>query len=123
MAITNTFAAGVKKHASTIAFTLKQYATMQNLTMFTFLLLAASMSFAGSGGGGGSDTTFESIQTMLQDWVEGSLGKVVALGAFGVGLVTAIVKQSLMFAVVGVGLAVAAYYGPTILLGLFSATL
>lgn len=111
-----TLATNLKKQAM-------EFITLQHITMFVFLLLAASMSFAGTGGGGGSDTTFESIQTMLQNWVEGSLGKVVALGAFGVGLVTAIVKQSLMFVAVGVGLAVAAYYGPSILLGLFSATI
>lgn len=70
----------------------------------------------------GADSSFNSVVTMLRDWTEGSLGQLFAIGSFTTGLATTIMRGSLMPAVVGVGVAMAAAWGPGILTGMFSAT-
>jgi conjugal transfer pilus assembly protein TraA len=88
--------------------------------VLTALLVLAALSgsvFAGT------DTTFKTISDTTTGWINGSLGKMASIGALGIGLVTGIVRQSLMFVAVGVGLATAAFYGPTILSSIAAATL
>jgi conjugal transfer pilus assembly protein TraA len=65
---------------------------------------------AGTGG-----TEFNDIYTLLIGWSQGTLGKIIALGMFLVGLSAGIVNQSIVSVVVGLGGALAVYYGPTII--------
>jgi len=84
------------------------------------ILLLAVDAFAGSTN---ANSSFSSIVSLLEGWATGSLGRTVALGTFVVGGITAIAKQSLMFGTVSTGGAVMMAYGPTILTGMFSATI
>lgn len=68
-----------------------------------------------------TDTTFTSIYDTLKTWAEGSLGKVVAIAMFLVGLAAGVVKQSVMAVVAGVAAALVMAYGPTVIEGMFSA--
>lgn len=71
----------------------------------------------------GTDTTFGSMQTWLSNNLTGSMGKSFAIGSLAVGLGVGIVKQSIMSAAVGCGIALAASLGPGVLTGIFTATL
>lgn len=80
--------------------------------------VVAGTAVAGSGG-----TEFGAIVTQLQDWLEGGLGQVLALGALAVGLGIGIVQQSIMSVVVGIAMAIAVFYGPGVLTGIITAGL
>ncbi len=87
--------------------------------VISVLLLAAVAAMAGS------DSTFGTTSTgplgKITDWMTGSMGKLFALGCLAVGLAIGIVKQEIMAVAVGVGIALAASAGPTVLNGIFSA--
>lgn len=80
--------------------------------------LWASTAMAGTGG-----LEFEEIYSMLTDWTQGFLGKVIALGAFLAGVCIGIIRQSLMAIVLGVAGATAVYYTPNIIDGIVAALL
>jgi conjugal transfer pilus assembly protein TraA len=71
---------------------------------------------------GTADTDFSVIATKLNDWATGTLGRVIALSIFIVGIAMGIVQQSVVAAVVAVGGALILNYGPPIIMGLISAT-
>jgi conjugal transfer pilus assembly protein TraA len=68
-----------------------------------------------------TDTTFTTIVTLLTSWSQGSLGRVLALGMFVVGIAAGIVRQSVMAAVAGIAGALVMNYGPTVIDGVFGA--
>lgn len=86
-------------------------------TVMVFGLLAGE-AMAGTGG-----TEFASIYTLLLGWSQGSLGKVIALAMFLVGLSAGIIQQSISAVVIGVGGAMALFYGPTVISGVVSAVI
>lgn len=69
----------------------------------------------------GADATFAAALTMLTDWLEGSLGKILALTALVVGLAMGISQQSVFAVVIGVAFALAFVNGPAVLNGMFTA--
>jgi conjugal transfer pilus assembly protein TraA len=77
---------------------------------------AVSPAMAGSGG-----TEFEDIYDLLMGWSQGTLGKVMAVGMFLVGIGMGIVRQSVTAAVTGVGGALVLNYGPTVIDNVFTA--
>jgi len=80
------------------------------------LALSATDAMAGTGG-----TEFDDIYTLLVGWTQGTLGKIIALGMFLVGLSSGIINQSIVAVVVGIGGALSLYYGPTVISGVVSA--
>jgi conjugal transfer pilus assembly protein TraA len=70
----------------------------------------------------GSDTAFSTIFDTLNGWATGSLGKVISIAMFIVGLGAGIVKQSVMAVVAGVGAAIVLAYGPGVIDSIFTAT-
>jgi conjugal transfer pilus assembly protein TraA len=80
------------------------------LAVFTALLAPEVM--AGTGG-----TEFNDIYTLLVGWSQGTLGKIIALGMFMVGLSAGIVNQSIVSVVIGIGGSLALYYSPTVISG------
>lgn len=81
------------------------------------LLAVATASFAGTGG-----TEFDELQTLLEGWTEGVLGRILAIGALIVGIAFGLVRQSIIAAVIGIGMAVVLSYGPTVIGNIVSAT-
>ncbi len=69
-----------------------------------------SDAMAGTGG-----TEFDDIYNLLVGWTQGTLGKIIALGMFMVGLAAGIVNQSIVAVVIGIGGALALYYAPTVI--------
>ena len=63
----------------------------------------------------GTDTTFDSIYTTVKGWAEGSLGKLLAVSAFIIGMGIGLVRQSVMAIVLGLAFALIMFYGPAIM--------
>jgi len=74
------------------------------------VLIGVVRAHAGTGG-----TEFGDIYTTLEGWATGSLGKVISIGAFLVGIAAGIVRQSIMAVVTGIGTALAVNYSPTVI--------
>ena len=96
---------------------LNEMRTLGILVVLFGVLMMGTEAFAGT-----ADTDFTAIATKLNDWATGTLGRVLALSIFIVGIAMGIVQQSVTAAVVAVGGALILNYGPSIITGLISAT-
>ncbi|MBG6083006.1 TraA family conjugative transfer protein [Rubrivivax gelatinosus] len=83
----------------------------------------AALAVTGAAVAGTGSGDFDAVTTRLQNWMQGSLGKTFALGALAVGLAIGVVKQSVMSVVTGAAVALSASIGPTVLTGIFTATM
>ncbi len=70
---------------------------------------------AGTGG-----TEFDTMYQMVVGWTEGTLGKLLAVSAFLIGMGMGIVKQSILAVVLGVGFALTLAYAPAIIDAIFT---
>ncbi len=86
-----------------------------------FGLLAALVVFQEASLAGTDGDDFADIYTKLEAWSKGTLGKVIALGMFLVGLATGVVQQSIIAVVIGISGALSLYYGPAIINSVVSA--
>ena len=84
-------------------------ALLASLALVSIVAVAPNV-MAGTGG-----AEFNDIYTLLIGWSQGTLGKIISLGMFLVGLAAGIVNQSIVSVVVGLGGALAVYYGPTVI--------
>lgn len=91
--------------------------------LVTFAMMAVMAFMATNNLHAGVDVTFTNPATLVSGWINGSYGKMAAIGALGVGLAIAVVKQSLMFVAGAVGIAVVASQGPGIINAIVTATL
>lgn len=82
------------------------------------LMCSAQLAMAGTGG-----DSFNSIWETLTDWMQGTLGRVVAGSMVLVGIVSGIVRQSIMSFATGVGGGVGLYNTPTIIESIMTATI
>lgn len=64
---------------------------------------------------------FKGLADMLKGWSEGYLGLALGLTAFVIGLAVGLMKQTIMPALVGIGVALAATLGPGIISSMFTA--
>ena len=99
---------------------MKQTSSMGRMVVCLIVLiavLAPAIALAGT-----ADTEFQPLYQKFIDWVSGYLGKTLAVAALIAGLFIGIVKQSPLAAVAGVGTAIFAAYGPTVIEGLVGAT-
>lgn len=79
---------------------------------------ASGVAFAAAAGTNSAD--FDTIVTLITEWLEGSLGKVLALASLAVGLAIGVSQQSIMAVLVGVAMALAVSFGPSVLTGMFT---
>lgn len=82
------------------------------------LILMAPDSFAGTAG-----TEFNNVWTLLTGWVEGLLGRIIAIVFVIVGLVAGVVRGSIMGFVLGIASGVGLFAAPTIITNIVTATL
>ena len=85
------------------------------LTIFTLSLTAAHA------GNGGNDV-FGQAETTLVGYLQGSLGIILAITFFAVGVAIGIARQSLFAIVMGIAAAFTMYYGPGVITSIISAT-
>lgn len=81
-------------------------------------LMMSDASFAGTGG-----NEFEDVWVTLQDWTQGTLGRIITLAIIVVGAVIGVVRQSLMTFAVGFAMGMGLYNAPAIIDTVVSATL
>jgi len=93
-----------------MTFTKKRLLAAAALSFFAFSFLIGPEALAGTGG-----TEFADIYTLLEGWAKGTLGKIVSLAMFLVGIAAGVVNQSIVAAVVGIGGALVMYYGPSVI--------
>ena len=80
--------------------------------LFSLALLSVSAdSLAGTGG----STEFGSIYTMLTGWLQGTLGRIMAVTFVAVGLVGGVMRGSIMGFVVGIAAGLGVYTAPTVI--------
>ena len=82
------------------------------------LVLLAPDALAGAGG-----TEFNNVWTLLTGWVEGLLGRIIAIVFVIVGLVAGVVRGSIMGFVLGIASGVGLFAAPTIITNIVTATL
>jgi conjugal transfer pilus assembly protein TraA len=93
--------------------------SMKKIASFGALVApVAVVTGAAVAGGGGAE--FDVAVAQMVDWLEGGLGQLLSLAALAVGLGIGIVQQSIMAVVVGIGMAIAVFYGPGILTGIIA---
>ena len=83
-----------------------------------FLVLLAPDVMAGAGG-----TEFNNVWTLLTGWVEGLLGRIIAIVFVIVGLVAGVVRGSIMGFLLGIASGVGLFAAPTIITIIVTATL
>lgn len=81
-------------------------------------MLLPEMAMAGTGG-----TEFSSAYTLVTGWVQGELGRLLAISLLIVGVGMGIVKQSVMAAVPAIGAGLVVNVAPTIIGLLVTATI
>ncbi len=86
--------------------------------VFGLAMVLPGLALAGTAG----TAEFGTIYTTVQGWLQGTLGKVIALSALAVGLGMGVVRQSIMAVVLGVAMGLSTYYGPTVLDNVIAAT-
>lgn len=82
------------------------------------LVMLAPDAMAGTAG-----TEFSNVWTLLTGWVEGLLGRIIAIVFVIVGLVAGVVRGSIMGFVLGVASGVGLFAAPTIITNIVTATL
>ncbi|WP_229437047.1 TraA family conjugative transfer protein [Neisseria brasiliensis] len=87
------------------------------------MALAAMSTLAANAMAAQTGQEFNGISTMLSGWSTGGLGLTLALAAFIIGLAVGMMKQTIMPAVVGIGVALAATLGPGIIQAMFTAVI
>jgi len=90
------------------------WVTLASLT----LVLLAPDALAGAGG-----VEFNNVWTLLTGWVEGLLGRIIAIVFVIVGLVAGVVRGSIMGFVLGISSGVGLFAAPTIITNIVTATL
>jgi len=63
----------------------------------------------------GTDVTFEDLNTLIENWTKGSLGKALSLIALVLGIGIAAARQSFAALFAGVGVAAGASIGPGVI--------
>lgn len=80
------------------------------IILFMFTILWSNSSFAGTGG-----DEFNDLYTQLMGWVQGTLGKVVAVSMILVGIIAGVARQSIMAFAIGIAAGLGLFYTPSII--------
>jgi len=86
--------------------------------MVALLGLVAGAASAGTGG-----TEFDTMYQMVVDWTEGTLGKLLAVTAFLIGMGMGVIRQSILAVVLGIAFALTLAYAPQIIDAVFTFTI
>ncbi|MCK7553391.1 TraA family conjugative transfer protein [Marinobacter goseongensis] len=98
------------------------YMAAKRATRYTpaFLLLALPSIAMASGAGG---REFDDIWDTLEGWVQGTLGRIIALVMVLVGIVFGIARQNIMAFVMGPAAGIGLFYAPSVIQSIMGASL
>ncbi|MBU2952239.1 TraA family conjugative transfer protein [Marinobacter sp. F3R08] len=98
---------------------------MNSTAMFAFALMASAVfvltpdtAFAGTGG-----ASFEPVWNDLKEWMQGTLGRIIAAAIVVVGIIAGVARQSLMAFAIGLFGGFGLYYTPDVLENIVTATI
>lgn len=83
-----------------------------------FLLLCSMVMGTALAGTDGAE--FETMYDMVVGWTEGTLGKLLAVVAFLIGMGMGVIKQSILAVVLGIAFALTLAYAPAIIDAIFT---
>lgn len=114
----------VKADATLEKWSMKETMLTTGLLLSLLVLMAVNTDIAlASTSTSVSDNTFSSFTDQLTKWIEGSLGKGIAIAFVIVGIITGIARSSLMAIAIGMGAALGLSLTPTVIGNIFTATL
>ena len=87
------------------------------ISLIALSIVCAATAFAGK------DATFATWTKTMTDWIAGSLGLGISIAFVLIGIIVGAAKQNLMAFAIGIGSALGLNYTPTILAGMFTATI
>ena len=90
--------------------------------VFIALVSVLLMTMAPDSMAGTAGTEFTNVWTLLTGWVEGLLGRIIAIVFVIVGLVAGVVRGNMMGFVLGISSGVGLYAAPTIITNIVTAT-
>lgn len=102
---------------------MKMLQKKSTIQLFVALMAVAGMflfsteSFAGTG-----STEFNAVYTLLTNWMQGSLGKLIAAAFIIVGLVAGVMRNNLIGFAVGVAAGLGLFTAPGIINAIVTAT-
>ena len=99
---------------------MKLLAKSKNLIAKYGLLVATLIVVSGTAGAATTGTLFDPMYQMVKGWAEGTLGKLLAVSAFLIGMGIGIVRQSVLAIVLGLAFALTLAYAPTVIDGVFT---
>lgn len=70
-----------------------------------------------------ANTDFDAVFTTLKDWVEGSLGRVLAIAMIVIGITMGVARQSILAFAIGIAAGLGLYTAPTIIESIVSVTI
>lgn len=95
--------------------TLRTVAHHHKAFLMTMLVMAAMLTIRTAVAHAGTDVTFDDLNTLIEGWTKGSLGKSLSLIALVLGIGTAAAKHSFAALFAGVGVAAGASIGPGVI--------
>ncbi len=70
-----------------------------------------------------ANTDFDAVFTTLKDWVEGSLGRVLAIAMIIIGITMGVARQSIMAFAIGIAAGLGLYTAPAIIESIVAVTI
>lgn len=103
-------------HTITRIFTKATQVIRQHRAVLTTIAVVGGMVLLRTGAAhAGTDVTFEDLNTLIENWTKGSLGKSLSLIALVLGIGIAAARQSFAALFAGVGVAAGASIGPGVI--------
>ena len=93
------------------------------VSLWLFGLLSITLLNHESLAGTGGSSEFGTIYTLLTGWLQGMLGRILAVTFVMVGLVAGVMRGSMMGLVLGIGCGLGVYTAPTVIDNIVTATL
>ena len=94
-----------------------------NRVNWTAVIAAAGLCLAGSALAGTGGDEFTDVWDTLKEWIQGTLGRVIAGSMILVGIVAGVARQSISAFAVGIGGGIGMYNTPTVIESVLSASL
>lgn len=98
-------------------------ANRKEVVLMSGLALAMLFACIGLAQAGAGGTEFDDVWTMIKNWAQGSLGRVIAGGMVIIGIAMGMARQSLMAFALGIGGGLGLFYAPTVLESILTASL
>lgn len=93
--------------------------TMAKTALLLAVMMLPTLAFAGDAGDGEFDQVWDTLVT----WIEGTLGRIIAVSIILVGIIAGVARQSLIAFAIGIAGGMGLYNSPTIIEAIMTATL